>query len=80
MDKPIEQPNIGDVIYFIGYGVVEELKIIKITTEETEEAFIGYVDARRPNGSIECIGFNTIGELAFTSKEAAKKFLNPGDA
>jgi hypothetical protein len=74
--KFMERPNIGDIIYFTGYGIVEALKIIKITTEETEEAFIGYVDARRPDGTIENIGFNAFGELAFRWKIDAEAVLN----
>ena len=81
MDKKIiERPNVGDIIYFTGYGILEELKIVKITTEETEEAFIGYIDARRPDGTVECLGFNTLGELVFTNKEDAKKSLSSSEA
>lgn len=72
----MERPNIGDIIYFIGYGVVEALKIVKITTEETEECFIGYVDARRPDGTAESIGFNVFGELAFVHKVEAEVALS----
>lgn len=71
-----ERFNIGEIIYFIGYGVVEALKIVKITTEETEECFIGYVDARRPDGTTESIGFNVFGELAFVYKEEAEAALS----
>jgi hypothetical protein len=74
--KTMERLEIGETIYFIGYGIVEALKVVKITTEETEEAFIGYVDARRPDGTVECLGFNTLGELVFTNKEEAKKSLS----
>lgn len=73
-----ERYEIGETIYFIGYGIVEALKIVKITTEETEDQFIGYVDARRPDGTIETIGFNVFGALAFTNKEDADNaFTNP---
>jgi hypothetical protein len=72
----MERPNIGDMIYFIGYGVVEALKIVKITTEETEECFIGYVDARRADGTTESIGFNVFGELAFVHGVEAEVALS----
>jgi hypothetical protein len=71
-----KRPNIGDTVYFIGYGVVEALKIVKITTEETEDWFIGYIDARRPDGTSESIGFNAFGELAFCQKCAAEAALS----
>jgi hypothetical protein len=72
----VERFNIGDIIYFTGYGVVEALKIVKITTEETEECFIGYVDARRADGTTESIGFNVFGELAFVHKAEAEAALS----
>ncbi len=74
--KTVERPFIGKTIYFTGYGIIEELKIVKITTEEAEDSFIGYMDARRPDGTIECLGFNTLGEFTFTNKEDAEKSLN----
>lgn len=73
----IERPEIGETIYFIGYGIVEALKVVKITTEETEEQFIGYVDARRPDGTIESISFSAFGELAFRWKADAEAALTP---
>jgi hypothetical protein len=74
--KTMKRPEIGETIYFIGYGIVEALKIVKIATEETEEAFIGYVEARRPDGTTESIGFNVFGELAFRWKTDAEFALN----
>lgn len=74
--ETFERPEIGEIIYFIGYGIAEALKIVKITTEETEEAFIGYVEARRPNGTIESIGFSVFGKLAFRQKCDAEAALN----
>lgn len=75
--ETFERPEIGETIYFTGYGIVEALKVVKITTEETEEWFIGYVDARRPDGTTESIGFNVFGELAFRWKADAEFALNP---
>jgi len=74
--ETFERPEIGETIYFIGYGIVEALKIVKITTEETEEQFIGYVDACRSDGTTESIGFNVFGELAFVYKEEAEVALS----
>ena len=65
---------VGYIIYFIGYGVVETLKVTKVNIEScgpTVENYFGYVDALRSDGTIECIGFNTFGTLAFTNKEDA---------
>ncbi len=73
--ETFERPEIGEIIYFIGYGIVEALKVVKITTEETEERFIGYVDACRPDGTTESIGFNVFGELAFRWKADAEAAL-----
>ena len=74
--ETMERLQVGEIIYFTGYGIIEALKIVKITTEETEDAFIGYVDARRPDGTIENIGFNSFGDLAFRYKADAEKALN----
>ena len=74
--ETFERPEIGETIYFTGFGLVEALKVVKITTEETEECFIGYVDARRPDGTTESIGFNSFGELAFHWKCDAEAALN----
>jgi hypothetical protein len=71
-----ERLKIGEIIYFIGYGVVEALKIVKITTEETEECFIGYVYARRADGTTESISFNVFGELAFVHGMEAEAALS----
>jgi hypothetical protein len=76
MIEKMERFEIGENIYFIGYGIVEVLEIVKITTEETKEAFIGYVDAKRHDGTTECIGFNVFGELAFRCKCDAEAALN----
>lgn len=74
---------VGDTIYFTGYGIVEEL-IVEACHVELNRVFIdeciGYVDARRYNGSCESIGFNVFGELAFTIKEEAEESLNKPEA
>ena len=71
--------RVDDVIYFIGYGVVEELKVYMISVEYNKsfiDNYIGYVDARRLDGTSESIGFNVFGELAFTNMEDAKNALS----
>jgi hypothetical protein len=75
--------RVGDVIYFTGYGIVEELNVYKASIEYNEafiDNYIGYVEARRPDGTTESIGFNVFGELAFANKEDAKNALNKQEA
>jgi hypothetical protein len=72
----IERPNIGDIIYFTGYGMVEELKVYKITTEETADEFTGHIFVVRYDGTTECIAYNELGKLAFKDKTSAEKALN----
>lgn len=73
---------VGSTIYFIGYGVVEELFVTKINLEFSETfmdsplGYLGYIDARRPDGTTESIGFNVFGELAFANKKDAERTLN----
>lgn len=71
----IERPYIGDIVYFIGFGIVEELKVYKITTEETADEFIGYISAVRRDGTTECINFNEMGKIIFPTKDRAEKAL-----
>lgn len=73
--------EINQTIYFIGYGVAETLKVEKMTVECSEhyiDKYLGYVDARREDGTTESIGFNVFGELAFINKEDAEKALEDG--
>jgi hypothetical protein len=72
----IERPNIGDIIYFTGYGMVEELKIYKITTEETADEFTGHIFVVRYDGTTECIAYDEFGKIAFRDKTSAEKALN----
>ena len=71
---------VGDIIYFTGYGVVEELKVAAVSILVNGSGFVGYVDASRPDGTVESIGFNVFGELAFTNKEDAENDLNKPEA
>lgn len=66
---------VGDVIYFTGYSVAEELKVSAVNILINGDGFVGYVDARRPDGTVESIGFNVFGELAFINKEEALNSL-----
>ena len=73
--------KVNDTIYFIGYGVVEALEVFKLSVELCNtfiDNYIGYVDARRHDGTTESIGFNVFGELAFTNKEEAENALMCG--
>lgn len=69
--------KLGDEIYFIGYGEVETLSVIKINIEisESSKETFGYVDARRSDGTTECIGFNAFGTAAFMSRDKAVNSL-----
>lgn len=71
----IERPNIGDIIYFTGYGMVEELKVYKITTEETADEFTGHIFVVRYDGTTECIAYDEFGKIAFRDKTYAEKAL-----
>ncbi len=71
---------VGDTIYFTGYGLAEELKVSAVNILINSDSFVGYVDARRPDGTVESIGFNVFGELAFIEKEAAENALNKPEA
>jgi hypothetical protein len=71
--------RLGDLVYFIGYGVVETLEVVNINIEFDRsfiDSYIGYVEARRADGTTESIGFNVFGELAFTSGATAFEALN----
>lgn len=80
----IERPCIGDIIYFTGCGIVEELKVYKITTEETADEFVGYISAVRRDGTTECINYDEFGKIAFRDKTSAEKVFtveaNPQEA
>jgi hypothetical protein len=69
----IERPYIGDIIYFTGFGIVEELKVYKITTEETADEFTGYISVVRRDGTTECINYNEFGKIAFRDRASAEK-------
>ncbi len=71
-----KRPNIGDIIYFTGYGMVEELKVYKITTEETADEFTSYIYANRRDGTTECIDIDQLGKLAFPDPLSADEALN----
>lgn len=71
-----ERPYIGDIIYLIGFGIVEELKVYKITTEETADEFTTYIHAVRRDGTTECIDCNDFGKIAFRDRTSAEKTLN----
>lgn len=71
---------VGDAIYFTGYGIAEELTVEAINILVNGDGFVGYVDARRPDGTVESIGFNVFGELAFANKEEAENALNRPEA
>lgn len=71
----IERPSIGDIIYFTGYGMVEELKVYKITTEETADEFTGHIFVVRYDGTTECINYEEFGKIAFRDKTSAEKAL-----
>lgn len=72
----IERPSIGDIIYFTGYGIVEELKLYKITTEETEEEFTSYFYAVRRDGTTECVDYKELGKTAFLDPLSADEALS----
>lgn len=70
--------QVGNTIYFIGYGKLETLIVDRINIEFASsfiDNYIGYVEAVRADNTQESIGFNVFGELAFTDKEVAEKVL-----
>ena len=70
--------QVGDTIYFIGYGKLETLVVDRINIEFANnflDNYLGYVEAVRADNTQESIGFNIFGELVFTNKEEAEKVL-----
>lgn len=70
---------VGKLVYFIGYGIVEELRVRTFNMEVNEGETVSYITAVRSDGTTEYIGYEAFGELAFTSKEDAMKALNKAE-
>ena len=67
--------QVGDTVYCIGYGVVEELKVKKVSIEIDEDLCSRYINAYRHNGQCETFSFEDFGKDVFCTHEEAKNAL-----
>lgn len=67
----LESLEIGSTIYFTGYGTIEEQRIVRITTDKTEDHFESYYYFRRADGTTECVSYDEQGKTFFLTLEDA---------
>ena len=69
--------NIGDTVFCIGYGIIEELKVDGVSVEiHDDNLYYALVSACRTNGTREVFYFAEFGYLVFTSREEAERKIN----
>lgn len=69
--------KIGDTIFCIGYGIVEELTVVGASIEiHDDNSYYALVTACRTNGTSEVFYSAEFGHVVFTSREEAERKIN----